>query len=203
MEYDHILVNFCERKLYTNQTEYINAFSALYICAISYYNLLKTHNLSTTIIMLYCCIFVNGLAAFLYHWYAWYIFKLFDEFSMIIPIWIGISKVLLDLHYPIYCIGIFTLVNICLLVLDVFMWFDDYFPICFLIELLILLPLYCQNIKYYKDIHRNGLKGIIICSSSGIIWAITEVNCNKYLIFGHAIWHIGMSTGICYKIKYF
>ena len=54
-----------------------------------------------------------------------------------------------------------------------------------------------------KDENNNGLKGIIICSVSGIIWAITEAICNKYLLFGHAVWHIGMSTGMCYKINYF
>ena len=207
MEYNCVLVNFCERKLYPNQPEYINAISALYICAVGYYNLItiqnKSANKSATISIIYWCICINGIAAFLYHWYAWYMFKILDEFSMIIPIWFGICKILFDLNYNTHCIGAITLVNMLILILDIFPWFDLYFPFCFLIELLIMIPLYYQALQKYADSNKNGIKGIIICSISGIIWGITEINCNKYLIFGHAIWHIGMSTGICYKIKYF
>ena len=71
IEYNQILVNFCERKLYPNQPEYINAISSLYICAVGYYNLIqqqnKSVNKSATISIIYWCIYINGLAAFLYH----------------------------------------------------------------------------------------------------------------------------------------
>ena len=41
MEYNLVLNNFCERKLYPNRPEYLNAFSALYISAISYYMIIN------------------------------------------------------------------------------------------------------------------------------------------------------------------
>ena len=203
MEYHHVLNNFCERKLYPNRPEYLNSISALYISAISYYMLIKTPNISKSAVLIYWCIFTNGIASFLYHWYALYIFKHLDEFSMIIPIWLGISKILQNLNYPTQYIGIFTLCNIFLLVLDVFPQFEPYFATSFAIELLILVPLYYQSLKYAKDLNHNGIRGIIICCGSGIIWTITEINCNKYLIFGHTVWHIGISTGLCYMITYF
>ena len=203
MDYNHVLYKFCERKLYPNRPEYLNAFSALYISAISYYMIIKTPNISKTSILIYWCIFTNGISSFLYHWYALYIFKLFDEFSMIIPIWLGVSTILQNLNYPGQYIGIFTLCNIFLLVLNVFPWFDPYFGISFAIELLILVPLYYQALKYNDDYNQDGLRGIILCSGSGIIWTITEINCNKYLIFGHTFWHIGISTGLSYIITYF
>ena len=69
--------------------------------------------------------------SFLLHYTAWYLFKLLDEFSMIIPLWIGLSKILYDLNYPTYCIGLLTTINLVLLGLDVFPWFESYFPLVF------------------------------------------------------------------------
>ena len=126
---------------------------------------------------------------------------------MIIPVWLGISKILIDLHYSQYLIGIFTLLNLLFLVLDVFDWFDEYFPSCLIVELLLIIIFYYQTLEINRDINieitKSGLKGIVICCSSGTIWLITEINCNEYLIFGHVFWHIGMSTGLCYIINYF
>ena len=31
---------------------------------------------------------------------------------------------------------------------------------------------------------------------SALTWAVTENFCNKYLIFGHTVWHIGMANGL-------
>ena len=206
MEYDHKLITFCERKLYPDRPEYLNAASALYISLISYYMLKCTPRLSNLATLLYLCIFTNGIASFLYHWYALYIFKLFDEFSMIIPVWLGISKIMLNFEYPTYYIGAFTMFNIALLVLDVFPQFDPYFPLCFLFEFLLILPLFYQSLLQSNNTNvyvYHGVKGIIICFGSIIVWVITEKNCNKYLIFGHTVWHIGLSTGLCYIISYF
>ena len=203
MQYNHKLINFCERKIYPNNPEYFNSISSLYISAISYYMLRKIHYVSKCAVLVYWCIFVNGIAAFFYHWYALYIFKLFDEFTMIIPIWLGISNILLNLNYSTQIVGLFTLCNILLLVLDTFPSFDKYFSICFAMELILLIPIYCESLKYNIDYNNNGIKGIIICSGSGIIWVITELYCNKYFILGHSLWHIGISTGLCYIINFF
>jgi hypothetical protein len=216
MDYNYKLVKMCERTLYPDRPEYLNSFSALYMCFISAYYLSQQRNFfkkfdqnkiinrtSNSISIIYWCIFVNGIGSFFYHWYAWYLFKILDEFSMIIPIWIGLCKITHNLNYSIYCTGILTFINILLLVLNVFPWFQDYFPIVFASELLVLIPLYYQSLKHLKDETQSGIKGIFICSGAGIIWGIIEANCNKYLIFGHSIWHIGMSTGLCYIIEYF
>jgi len=205
MDYNYKIINMCERKIYPDQPEYLNSFSALYMCYISAYSIFKQskYRISHNSSILYWCIFTNGIGSFLCHWYGWYIFKLLDEFTMIIPVWLGISKILYNLNYSIYYTGFFTILNLILLVLDVFPWFQDYFPIAFAIELITIIPLYYQSLNYKKDIKSNGFKGIIICCGSGFLWVIIEANCNKYLIFGHSLWHIGMSTGLCYIIEYF
>ena len=138
------------------------------------------------------CIFTNGISSFLYHWYNWYIFKLADEFTMIIPIWLGITYIIYDLNYPQIYIGILTIYNMLLITLEPFMWFDKYFPMCFGIELSLIVPLYIQTltIKYKNNpnhptnpSHPNhpyqGLKGIIVIASSATCWIITEIYCNK------------------------
>lgn len=209
MNYDYEITKFCEKKIYPNQPEYFNSITAIYISIISLYFLRRTHNLSNNTILVYYCICINGLSSFLYHWYSWYIFKLFDEFSMIIPIWLGISSILFDFNIPIPYIGLLTLYNIILLVFDVFVVFDNYFPIFLTLELLLLFPLFYYSVKKYNKIRnfptlfKDGLIGITVCSVSGIIWFVTELKCNKYLLFGHPLWHIGFSTGICYIITYF
>lgn len=209
--YDDIIVNFCERKIYPNQPEYINSISALYISIISCYNLMKLTNISTNIstnmLFIHLFIFTNGIAAFLYHWYALHIFKLFDEITMIIPVWLGLKEILLNLNFPLYQIRINTVYNTFILICNFFTWFEDYFPIFFLVDLLSIFYLYYYadyNYKYIKNYsNADGIKGISLSIGSIVIWIFTEKNCNEYMIFGHAIWHIGLSTGICYFITYF
>ena len=199
MQFDHVLTKFCERKLYPDQPEYFNTLSALYIGAIGFTNLLRYYQRSKSISLIYWCIICNGVTSFAFHWTGWYIMRLFDEFTLIIPLWIGIHKILYDLEYSKYILGI-----------HVFPWFEDLFPIAFAIELLCIIPLYYQvlinnNVIISKNYLTNnkGGTGIIICIVSGAIWGITEVFCNKYLIFGHSVWHVGMSYGMCHIINFF
>ena len=201
MNFNDKMIIICERRLYPYSPEYLNCLSALYISLISYYHIKKEQELNIQLI--YSCIFLNGFSSFLYHWFAWYIFKLFDEFTMIIPIWIGLCYITNNLNYSYNILILITLINITLLVLDVFKFFENLFPLFFTIEMLSLIPLYKQSILKYKDINHKGIFGIIICICSGLIWGLVEIICNKYLLFGHSVWHIGMSTGLCYLIDYF
>ena len=203
INYNYEINKFCEKKMYPDRPEYINAFTSLFLCYISYIGLNSTKKLKKTVILIYWCIFVNGIGSFLYHWYSWYIFKIFDEFSMILPIWISLADILFSLKYSHNYIGLLTLFNILLLVFDVFLWFDDYFPIFFGIEIGLVIPLYCQSIQILKDNMYYGFRGILICLFSAIAWVSTEHYCDTNIIYGHAIWHIGMGLGTHYMIKYF
>ena len=210
MYYNDIIIKFCERKLYLDRPEYINAISALYISGIGYYNLVYFYNKSKSITLVYICIISNGIGSFLFHWYAWYIFKLLDQFTMIIPLWLGINKILYDLEYSKMSLSIHTIYNISLLVLTVFEEFDKYFSNAFALEILLIFPLYYQVLRNNNIVinqqyllNNKGGQGILLSSVSGLTWAITEKYCNKYLLFGHAVWHIGMSTGLCNIINYF
>ena len=173
MKYNDVIVQFCERKLFPNRPEYLNCLSALYISSIGLYNLITQKNRSRSLEIIYWSIIVNGVMSFLLHYTAWYLFKLLDEFSMLIPLWIGLSKILYDLHYSTYCIGLLTVINLILLGLDVFPWFEPYFPLVFTSELLSIIPLYYQakNLKNkniilhkYGWVSNKGMQGILICS---------------------------------------
>ena len=209
MEFNTTLVKFCERKLYPNRPEYINCLSALYITYIGCKKLRNTVHPSKSTEFIYWSICLNGIVSFLFHYTAIYLFKLFDEFTMIIPLWIGVNSILHDLHYSTFYIGLLSIFNITLLVINVFPWFEDFFPLALASELLVLIPL-CYQIsnqhsklqKPGETLSRHGIHGIFICSVSGAIWFITELNCNKYMIFGHSIWHIGMSTGMSYIVNF-
>ena len=204
--YQNNHIYFCEKKLYPNSPEYLNAISSLYICYQSYIDIIspKIINNNSTIII-NSIIFINGIAAFFYHWNNNEIFKLMDAFTMIIPLWFTLSYLLFLFKFsPIFQI-ILSFVNILILILSTYTFFDYYFPLCFASQLLLIIPLYKYSITF---IHKNnniiniGLKGIFICSSSGAIWIISEFNCNKWMIFGHPLWHIGMSTGVSYLLRY-
>lgn len=210
MEYNHKIIDFCEKKLYPDRPEYINCISALYISYIGYYNLIKNYNNSKKIGIIYWCIITNGFASFYYHYTAWYIFKMYDEITMIIPLWLAFCILITELNYSVYYIGLLTIININIIVLNIFIWFHKFFPIIFALQLLLIIPIYVKVLKLtnHKITKKNLINnkcgnGIIVCSLSGIIWIITETNCNKYMIFGHSIWHIGMSTGLCYILEYF
>lgn len=217
MEYNLIVSNFCEKKLFPYQPEYINSFSALFISIMSSYKI-QNCNYPYTITLFYLCTFINGIYSFLYHWYGWYVFKLCDEFTMVVPLWLGISTILMEYEYPVYIVGILTVYNTILLVMDTFMWFDRYFPIFFGAEIVAVVPLYFTSIRPHICINRDvvysndeyydksiivGKKGILLCTISGLIWIITEKFCNVYFLFGHAVWHIGMICGINYIVDFF
>ena len=59
-----------------------------------------------------------------------------------------------------------------------------------------------MSVNSRTQFNQRGLHGILICSASGAVWFLTELNCNKYMLLGHPLWHIGMSTGISYIVKF-
>ena len=212
MKYNNVIIQFCERRLFPDRPEYLNCISALYISGIGLYKLFLHKEISKSLEIIYWCIVTNGTMSFMFHYTGWYLFKLLDEISMIIPLWLGLSNFLHDLKYSTKYIGLLTFLNISLLGLNVFSWFSNYFPIVFASELLLIIPIYYQVfnktktniiINKYDYIKNEGGQGILLCCISGSIWFITELNCNIYFILGHSIWHIGMSTGLCYILEYF
>lgn len=204
MDYNNKIIQFCEKKLFPNQPEYLNSFSALFICYISFKDLKQIEVSKNPIFsLIHILIFINGISAFLYHWNNIYLFKLLDGYSMIIPLWLGIYNTLIKLNYNLFYLISFSFFNHIFLILLTFPWFDNYFALVFALEIITLIPLYRETRKINNNIqNKNGIKGILICLSSGFIWGITELKCNKYLILGHSVWHIGMSTGLSYLIQY-
>ena len=143
----------------------------------------------------------------MFHGTLWMGFKLFDEMSMIIPLWSGILvflKLLAESRNE-YIIKsyIVNLLNLSLLVVNCFESLQWLFPMLFTIEMISLIYFYNSVLSQgYVDTNSKGTTGIYICCASGIIWWLTEQFCAPYMKYGHAIWHIGMPIGVDYICQY-
>tara|TARA_B110000881_G_scaffold193343_1_gene186584 strand:+ start:2094 stop:2585 length:492 start_codon:yes stop_codon:yes gene_type:complete len=144
----------------------------------------------------------------LFHWTLILGWKMFDEITMILPLWIGIQSMMFILFKDTREImrrNLFILntSNVALIVLNSFENFQSLFPILFSIEMFYLHHVYVELQKKYIDHHNVGERGVQICAISGFMWWITEkFLCHKYFIFGHLLWHIGMPIGVDYILQY-
>ena len=78
---------FCEGKL-NGLPEYYNAFSSLFI---TYFGLLGLHKTKNELIIqiIYSLLTVNGISSFMYHWTGNIGFALYDEYPMILSLFLG------------------------------------------------------------------------------------------------------------------
>lgn len=207
MNFTTTTLNFCERKILN--TEYFNSFSSLYLSYLGLFSIITNQNFHPNIIFIYQCIAINGIYSFLYHWTTFYGFKMFDELTMIIPIWFGILKLLEIIFYKNYYQYLsysllFNIINIIFIIMNIFPFFHPFFPIIFGIECLSII-FFCYYLKNYMGFIHNyyySQRGILICLLSGAIWIISEIFCHKYLILGHSIWHFSMPYGFHLIFKY-
>lgn len=192
---------FCEGRL--SGAEYFNTVSSALMFVWSLYKL-RTYSKTvywSDFLNIFNILSINCLCSALFHGTLWMGFKLFDEMSMIIPLWSGII-VLLKLNVRsrsefIYMSYMFHVLNLCMLVFNCFKRFQWLFPFLFTGELFGIIWYYRKLIKCgYEDSYSFGTHGIYVCSFAGILWWITETFCAKYMRYGHAIWHILMPYGV-------
>jgi len=99
------------------------------------------------------------------------------------------------------------LYNITMIIVSIFEKKPRLFALMFGIEATGLIYFFFEiyhtiGIKYHNGRRINVLLGIASALTSAFIWIITEILCNKYLIYGHAIWHLGISFGVNNLIMY-
>jgi len=212
--YDHC---FCEGKL-NGLPEYYNAFSSLFM---SYFGLLGLFTINNDLIIqiIYSLLSINGITSFMYHWTGNIGWALYDEYPMIIALFLG--NIYVDNIIPSKYKNYKLLFNINLmllyLVINVMENHRILFPYYFAGGLFIILFNINRVISYYdklsiKSYNSNYYIKIII--TSGIIWGLTEISCKYYKItytslylLGHPMWHFMISYGfynlihIIYNIK--
>ena len=209
MNFNTITQSFCEGKI-NGIPEYFNCCSSIFISIISLRKLIQYNNININpfILKIYYLFFLNGIASFLLHWTLFYGWKMFDEYIMIIMIWSGCYSMIYYVYRQNNKINKYSFsyllhtYNILLLECNIFSEFHVFFPIFFGLECLFIIFLYYKMQKKYRDYNKQGIHGIFISILSGIIWFSTELFCNKYLILGHSIWHIGMPIGIIKIAEY-
>ena len=187
---------FCEGQI-SGIPEYWNSISSLFISLVMWGGL-HTKDLHQEIKTIYFILFLNGFSSMFFHWTMYYGWKMFDQFTMIFAIWFGIKRCINLVQYKdnIYLYSLHFL-NIVVLVLSV-CEYDNIFRTFFTIETLFLIYFHyilTVNLRI-KDSYKLGRKGLIISLSAGLFWIVTELHCNKYLILGHAVWHLGISYGM-------
>ena len=192
-------VPFCEGKI-NGIPEIWNTTSSLFISFVAYVAL-RCGQLNDDVRSIYYVLFMNGFGSMGYHWVIkgsiGYIWKMFDQFTMILALWMGITSCIkicknsnLEL-YSIHTLNLFMLIcSSC--------EYDDIFRFLFGIQCLFLLRYYRQMTfkLYYQDYYNFGYRGLKISIIAGLFWVMTEIFCNKYLILGHTVWHIGIAYGM-------
>lgn len=211
---------FCEGSL-NGLPEYYNAFSSLFI---SYFGLLGLYEIQDDLMIqiIYSLLSINGISSFMYHWTGNIGFALYDEYPMIISLFLGNIYIdnLIPSKYKKYKI----LFNINLMILyliinvmeDQRLIFPYYFA-CGLLYVLFNIKRFIRitnklSLNEVPDKNVNYYSGIIIISA--LTWGLTEISC-KYdkinytyiYLLGHPMWHFMISYGfynlikIIYKIK--
>ena len=204
---------FCEGLL-NGLPEYYNALSSLFI---SYFGLVGLYEIHDDLIIqiIYSLLFINGISSFMYHWTGNIGFALYDEFPMIISLFLGNIYIdnLIPSKYKKYKI-LFN-INLMVLYLIINVMEDQrlIFPYYFAFSLLYIL----FNIKRFVRITNNlsiidmtnnvnYYSSVIIISA--LLWGVTEISCKYYRInytkiylLGHPLWHFMISYGFYNLIK--
>jgi len=212
---------FCEGIL-NGLPEYYNAYSSLFI---SYFGLLGLYNTKNDLMIqiIYSLLSVNGISSFMYHWTGSIGWALYDEYPMIIALFLG--NIYVENLLPSKCKNYKLLfyVNTMLLYLVINVMEDQrlIFPYYFAGGLIIVLININRLVNYYEKLNiqyhtiyynSNYYIGIII--GSAITWGVTEISCKNYrfiydkiYLLGHPMWHFMISYGfynliqIIYNIK--
>ena len=207
MEFNKIIETpFCEGKI-LGIPEYLNSISSLYMCYIGYKGLTRYTEIYIDIYKIYSLLIICGISSFFFHFTMFFGWKMFDEITMILTLWHGIY-ILKKMSYrrtKIKFIKYTTYLHIfnsTFIVLNFFKGWSDYFAVLFALEVLTLIYDYYLLVQQYKDKNLDGFFGLTLMGVSALTWIITEKLCNKYLIFGHAVWHIGMANGLNNFINY-
>jgi hypothetical protein len=207
--YNTKVSSFCEGKIY-GQPEMLNCLSCFFLSYLPFIGLKYSSfdNIILKNIML--LMFITGFTSFGYHWNGYFIFKLLDEIPMTLSIWLGLyhlNNITFNKTIIYLFINIYFLI---MLSINPIIEFFDVFPILFLISCLSMAPFifyYFKNIQKdfyyiteYKEAFQLAKRGMTIAITSGLSWFIIEKLCNIFFIFGHALWHVGISTGMFYII---
>ncbi len=174
--------------------------------------------------IIYSLLTINGISSFMYHWTGSIGWALYDEYPMIISIFLGNIYIenLIPSNYKKYKIVFYVNSMLVYLVINVMEDQRLIFPYYFAGGLLLILYNIHRFVYYYEN---SSLNNIIIISYntyyyiaiiiiSAITWGLTEISCKNYrlpfnnlYLLGHPMWHFMISYGfynliqIIYNIK--
>jgi hypothetical protein len=213
IQYNTKVSSFCEGNIY-GQPEILNCLSCFFLSYIPYLGLKYSHFDNILLKNIMSLMFITGFTSFGYHWNGYYIFKLLDEIPMTLCIWLGLCHLISITHNENglstnISYSIMNVYFLLMMAINPIYSFFELFPFLFLFSCLSIAPFiiyyfhsFTNDFYYsqYKEAYKLVQTGMSISLVSGISWFIIEKMCNIFFIFGHALWHIGISVGMFYII---
>jgi hypothetical protein len=208
MDFLSIDHNFCEMNIYGQPPEYINSYSALFLCFIGFFGLIKNIRLNDTA-FIYISLIVNGFASFMYHYTNQLGFGMLDRASMLMIIiyFCNLSFHIFEMYRFKYIdfLRIISTIYFTTLIMVYGLHYELLFDILFGVYLfttiffMVIIEYFYEKNEIPVEILNYGWISVGLITIAGIFWIITESYCNyhpiiKYL-YGHAIWHICVSLG--------
>lgn len=182
--------NFCESRIFVNKPEIFNSVSSLFIVIVPFFfQFPRNMSLKRVIFIL----MLNGLASSYYHYHLSWFGKQLDEITMIFALYIGtneIKNVICVKNKRLYYAYDFYIIT--MICINTIPSLNHAFPIMYFLGINYLLyNIYCVT-KLIPSINAGCLKFSFI---GFICWVLSEIFCNKYLFYGHALWHFLFPLG--------
>jgi hypothetical protein len=150
---------FCE-SIDGDLPEIVNCVSSLFIIYIGFIGLFFNKNVNINYRLVYTMILINGFSSFAYHWTLHYGWKLFDEYSMLLGVYLATLLYYNNLLYILkrenhikeLSINIMCIISSIYLILGLVLnTISNLFTILFAIPLIFLL----FNIYYFRKVMYN------------------------------------------------
>ena len=200
--YELVDIRFCEGRHYTEDVipgviEFYNSITSICmiisgIMCLILYNRYKQAHIS---------LLLNGVSSMLYHSKFLWIYKLFDEITMMYCICYSLIHLynciwnVKSRKFSRFLNGIFISSFIINIIDTEGYIFRHIFGILFVILLYLLTILHYRLLKMNPHISRKILVGFLCFVIGGCMWVLDELFCSEYIYIFHSLWHILLSFG--------
>lgn len=211
-------IGFCEGYLY-GRPEYVNSFTSLFMTFLGLYMLFGNKYINSVTRLFASSLAITGIGSFGLHYWGTFFWGRMDTFPMIIT-----SYLIMFLSYNVifhrifhtelyvyrFLSGLlsfavmacvfFTIAGRTTSGIEISLYTYFLFP-QFLTAISLFLHVFVVSTELVTTTKckQYGVTGVLSLVVSGLCWVLTEPYCEQHTwvryVFGHAIWHLGVSYG--------